>query len=195
MPVESTSPLPHNLKEVSFSLTPIMSTYLVAFIVGELDFVESRTREGVVVRVYTPLGASSQGAFALDVATRTLSFFSEYFAEPYPLPKMDLVAVPDFAAGAMENWGLVTYRQIYLLYDEEKSSVRAKQNIAYVVGHELAHQWFGNLVTMEWWTDLWLNEGFATYVGWLAVDHLFPDWDIWTQFLVNEQSSGLRVRE
>ncbi len=106
---------------------------------------------------------------------------------------MDMVAIPDFSAGAMENWGLVTYRTAYLLHDEENSSLKAKQLIAYVVGHELAHQWFGNLVTMEWWTDLWLNEGFATWVGWLASDKLFPQWDIWTEFVVDDSQAGLRL--
>lgn len=106
---------------------------------------------------------------------------------------MDMIAIPDFGAGAMENWGLVTYREIYLLYDEKSSGARAKQNVAYVVGHELAHQWFGNLVTMDWWSELWLNEGFATFVGWLAVDHIFPEWNVWTQFVTNDFTSGLNL--
>jgi aminopeptidase 2 len=103
------------------------------------------------------------------------------------------VAIPDFAAGAMENWGLVTYRTVYLLFDEKVSAAKSKQSVAYVVGHELAHQWFGNLVTMEWWSDLWLNEGFATWVGWLAVDHLFPEWNIWTQFVNDDLQRGLKL--
>jgi aminopeptidase 2 len=106
---------------------------------------------------------------------------------------MDLVAIPDFSCGAMENWGLVTYRTLNLLYDEQKSSSKAKQQVAYVVNHELAHQWFGNLVTMEWWSDIWLNEGFATYVGWMAVDHFYPDWETWTQFVIGGFTEGLSL--
>lgn len=180
-------------KEVVFGVSPIMSTYLLAFVVGELDYIEGHTSDGVLVRVYTPLGESEKGRFALDVGIKTLTILSEYFDEKYPLPKLDMVAIPDFSAGAMENWGLVTYRTMYLLYDEKESSLDAKQNIAYIVGHELAHQWFGNLVTMEWWTDLWLNEGFATWVGWMVVDKIFPEWNIWTQFLINEQHLGLKL--
>lgn len=165
-----------------FEETPIMSTYLLAFIVGEFDYVEDRTKEGVLVRVYTPPGKSAQGTFALSMATRTLSFFTEYFGIAYPLPKADMIAIADFASGAMENWGLITYRETALLIDESSSGVNNKQRVAYVVAHELAHQWFGNLVTMEWWKELWLNEGFATWVGNLAVAEFYPDWDIWTSF-------------
>ncbi|RKP16781.1 aminopeptidase 2, partial [Rozella allomycis CSF55] len=179
--------------DVVFAKTPVMSTYLVAFAAGEFDFTETETKEGVKVRVYTLKGQKELGRFALDVGAKTLSYFTEYFDMPYPLPKLDMIAIPDFAAGAMENWGLVTFRSIYLLFDEEKSSLRAKQNVAYVVGHELAHQWFGNLVTMDWWQDLWLNEGFATWVGWLAVDFIFPEWEIWLGFINDEQQRGLAL--
>jgi len=178
-------------KTVRFEKTPVMSTYLLAFCVGEFDFIEDTTKEGVTVRCWTPVGQKEQGRFALDTAVGSLSFFGEYFDSPYPLPKMDMVAVPDFSAGAMENWGLVVYRASLMLYEEGKTPVNAKQRIGYVVGHELAHQWFGNLVTMEWWSQLWLNEGFATWVGWRAMDHLYPEWRVWSQFLVNEQSMGL----
>lgn len=178
---------------IKFKETPIMSTYLIAWVVGDLDYIEQRNEDNVLVRVYATKGHAHQGKFALDVASRTLAFFTRYFDQPYPLPKMDMVAVPDFGAGAMENWGLVTYRTAYLLFDEKDSSLKTKQNVAYVVGHELAHQWFGNLVTMEWWSDLWLNEGFATWVGWLAADHLFPEWDIWTEFILDDCQAGLSL--
>ena len=178
-------------KTVTFETTPVMSTYLLAFCVGEFDCVEGVTPEGVAVRCWTPVGKAEQGRFALDTAVGSLSFFGEYFDNAYPLPKMDMVAVPDFSAGAMENWGLVVYRASLMLYEEGKTPVNAKQRIGYVVGHELAHQWFGNLVTMEWWSQLWLNEGFATWVGWRAMDHLYPEWKVWSQFLTNEQSMGL----
>ena len=181
------------LKTVRFAETPVMSTYLLAFIVGEFDYVETQTKEGVTVRVYTPVGRREQGRFALDVAARTLSFFHEYFDIAYPLPKMDLLAIPDFAAGAMENWGAVTYRETAILVDPEESSAGTRQRVAIVVAHELAHQWFGNLVTMEWWTHLWLNEGFASWIEFLAVDHLFPEWDMWTQFVYTDFGRALSL--
>jgi len=182
-----------------FAKSPIMSTYLVAFAVGDFEYIESHTASTkflpgpVKVRTYTLKGSVEQGRFALNCAVKVLEYFAEVFEIPYPLPKLDMLAVPDFSAGAMENWGLVTYRTVYLLFDEKTSSARSKQNIAYVVSHELAHQWFGNLVTMDWWTDLWLNEGFATYVGWLAVDHMFPEWDIWTHFVMDEMQRALSL--
>ncbi|EYU20325.1 hypothetical protein ABFS82_01G010500 [Erythranthe guttata] len=181
-----------NLKTVYYQESPIMSTYLVAVVVGLFDYVEDRTPDGILVRVYCQVGKASQGKFALDVAVKTLGLYKEYFAVPYSLPKLDMIAIPDFAAGAMENYGLVTYRETALLYDEKHSAAANKQRVATVVAHELAHQWFGNLVTMEWWTHLWLNEGFATWVSYLAADSLFPDWQIWTQFL-DECTEGLRL--
>jgi len=124
---------------------------------------------------------------------KTLPFYSEYFGITYPLPKMDLIAIPDFAAGAMENWGLVTYRESCLLVDPKESSSTAKQWVALVVGHEIAHQWFGNLTTMEWWTDLWLNEGFASWIEYLCVDFCCPQYDIWTQFVCNDFTKALEL--
>uniref|UniRef100_A0A0D9VDT6 Aminopeptidase n=1 Tax=Leersia perrieri TaxID=77586 RepID=A0A0D9VDT6_9ORYZ len=179
-------------KVVYFQETPIMSTYLVAVIVGMFDYVEAFTTDGTKVRVYTQVGKSDQGKFALEVAVKTLILFKEYFAVPYPLPKMDMIAIPDFASGAMENYGLVTYRETALLFDEKHSAAANKQRVAVVVAHELAHQWFGNLVTMEWWTHLWLNEGFATWVSYLAADNFFPEWNVWTQFL-EESTTGFKL--
>ncbi|KAI9352746.1 peptidase family M1-domain-containing protein [Obelidium mucronatum] len=188
------------VKEVTFARTPLMSTYLLAFVVGDFESIETVARptlpadaKPITVRLFTVKGLVSQGTFALEVAARTLEYFSEYFNEAYPLPKSDLVAIPDFGAGAMENWGLVTYRNVCLLCVADDSTASAKQEIAYTVAHELAHQWFGNLVTMTWWNDLWLNEGFATFVGWLAVDHLFPAWNIWTNFIISEFSHALQL--
>lgn len=179
-------------KVVCFQETPIMSTYLVAVIVGMFDYVEAFTTDGTSVRVYTQVGKSAQGKFALEVAVKTLILFKEYFEVPYPLPKMDMIAIPDFSAGAMENYGLVTYRETALLFDERHSAAANKQRVAVVVAHELAHQWFGNLVTMEWWTHLWLNEGFATWVSYLAADSFFPEWNVWIQFL-DESTTGFRL--
>uniref|UniRef100_A0A0D6QRK3 Aminopeptidase n=1 Tax=Araucaria cunninghamii TaxID=56994 RepID=A0A0D6QRK3_ARACU len=171
-----------SLKTVIFEESPLMSTYLVAVVVGEFEYIEGTSTAGNKVRVYTEAGKTNQGKFALDVALRTLPFYAKYFGTPYSLPKLDMIAIPDFSAGAMENYGLVTYRETALLYDEQHSAAANKQRVAIVVAHELAHQWFGNLVTMEWWTHLWLNEGFATWVSYLAADFLFPEWKIWTQF-------------
>ncbi|KAF5280580.1 hypothetical protein FQR65_LT00331 [Abscondita terminalis] len=182
MPVKSTQDL-GELIRYDFERTPIMSTYLVAAVVGEYDYVEDRSSDGVLVRVYTPRGKKEQGLFALEVASKVLPYYKDYFNIAYPLPKIDLIAIADFSAGAMENWGLVTYRETCLLVDPENTSAVRKQWIALVVGHELAHQWFGNLVTMEWWTHLWLNEGYASFVEFLCVNHLFPEYDIWTQFV------------
>ncbi|EPS63116.1 hypothetical protein M569_11670, partial [Genlisea aurea] len=181
-----------NLKTVYYQESPIMSTYLVAVVIGHFDYVEDHTPDGIGVRVYCQVGKAGQGKFGLDVAVKTLGLYKEYFSVPYSLPKLDMVAIPDFAAGAMENYGLVTYRETALLYDEQHSAAANKQRVATVVAHELGHQWFGNLVTMEWWTHLWLNEGFATWVSYLACDSLFPDWKIWTQFL-DESTEGLRL--
>ncbi|XP_032890815.1 puromycin-sensitive aminopeptidase isoform X1 [Amblyraja radiata] len=195
MNVTERNPYPDDddLVEVKFAKSPIMSTYLVAFVVGEYDFVEAKSSDGILVRVYTPIGKAEQGKFALEVAAKTLPFYGEYFNIPYPLPKIDLIAIADFAAGAMENWGLVTYRETALLIDPKNSCSSSKQWVALVVGHELAHQWFGNLVTMEWWTHLWLNEGFASWIEYLCVDHCFPEYDIWTQFVSVDYTRALEL--
>uniref|UniRef100_A0A6A7FVH9 Aminopeptidase n=2 Tax=Hirondellea gigas TaxID=1518452 RepID=A0A6A7FVH9_9CRUS len=168
---------------VKFKKTPIMSTYLVAVVVGEYEHVEKTLKSGVLVRVFTPKGRSTEGEFALDVACRSLDYYEDYFQIAYPLSKMDLITVPDFSAGAMENWGLVTYRETFLLVDTVNSSAQHMQRVVQAVTHELAHQWFGNLVTMQWWTHLWLNEGYATFIENLCANHLFPEYQIWTQFL------------
>lgn len=177
-----------NLKILKFDETPIMSTYLLAFFVGESDYTQDFADIGnkkIPVRVYTPIGEKNKGVFARDLCIKVLEFFSEYFDIDYPLDKMDMIAIPDFAAGAMENWGLITYRSKYILCDET-TSIKAKTQLAYTICHELAHQWFGNLVTMSWWSELWLNEGFATWVGWMAVDNFFPEWNVWHTFYLDE---------
>jgi puromycin-sensitive aminopeptidase len=179
--------------EYQYDKTPIMSIYLLAFVIGEFDYIEAHTKDNVAIRVYTPPGKTEQGQFGLDVSVKVLEYYNEYFEIAYPLPKLDLLAIPDFAAGAMENWGCITYRSTALLVDPSNSSATTKQWVALVIAHELAHQWFGNLVTMEWWTHLWLNEGFASWVEYLAVDHLFPDWKIWTQFVYEDFSRALKL--
>ncbi|KAM3257088.1 hypothetical protein ACQJBY_049440 [Aegilops geniculata] len=180
------------IKTVRYLESPPMSTYLVAIVVGLFEYVEGMTTKGTRVCVYTQIGKSNQGKFALDVGVKSLNLYKDYFDTPFPLPKLDMVAIPDFAAGAMENYGLVTYREVALLFDDKSSSASSRQSVAITVAHELAHQWFGNLVTMEWWTHLWLNEGFATWVSHLAVDSFFPQWNIWTQFL-DSTTTALRL--
>ncbi len=178
---------------VKFSPTPKMSTYLLAFIIGDFEYIESKTKNGVLVRIYTTLGKKHQANFALDCAVKTLEFYEKYFNIKYPLNTLDMIAIPDFASGAMENWGAVTYRETAILVDQVNSSTANKQWVALVIAHELAHQWFGNLVTMKWWTHLWLNEGFASYIEYLAVDKLFPDWNIWTQFANHDLGVALKL--
>ncbi len=178
---------------VKFAPTPKMSTYLLAFIVGDFEYIEKRTNRGVIVRVHTTAGKKHQAKFALDSAVEILEFYEKYFDIPYPLNTLDMIAIPDFQAGAMENWGAITYRESALLVDDNHSSASNKQWVALVIAHEIAHQWFGNLVTMEWWTHLWLNEGFASYIEYLAIDKLFPKWDIWTQFCTNDLGVALRL--
>jgi len=179
-------------KIVTFEPTPKMSTYLLAFIVGRFEHIETQVR-GVKVRIFVTPGKKKQAEFALSTATKILSFYTDYFKIPYPLPTLDLIAIPDFASGAMENWGAITYRETALLVDEELSSTANKQWVALVIAHELAHMWFGNLVTMEWWTHLWLKEGFASYIEYLAVDHVFPKWHIWTQFVYMDHAKALEL--
>ena len=170
-------------KTLVFDKTPVMSTYLLAYVIGDLTHIEKEAADGTVVGVWMTRGKEEQGQFALDTSVKLLSFFNDYFGIPYPLSKMDHLAIPDFAAGAMENWGCITYRETALLVDPANSSAGTRQRVAEVVAHEMAHMWFGDLVTMEWWDDLWLNESFATWVGTKAVDWLFPEWSMWTQFV------------
>ena len=232
-------------KVVEFASTPRMSTYLLAFIIGEFEYVEgfanitpksdlggprtfspdhpkslfgsihqakpeskfsvsgeptrgpenllSGEASDIQVRVFTTQGKSHQAKFALEVAIKAIEFYNDYFDIPYPLPVLDLIAIPDFESSAMENWGAVTFRETAILVDEEKSSLSNKQWVAIVIAHELAHQWFGNLVTMEWWTDLWLNEGFASYMENFCTDNIFPHWHVWDLYLADRYSTALRL--
>jgi aminopeptidase N len=177
----------------TFQRTPHMSTYLLAFIYGDLGYLEAKTKDHVLVRTYATPDNVEHTKFALDVAVKCLEFFNDYFGIDYPLPKCDLIALPDFASGAMENWGCITFREHAMLVDPANTSLSSKQYVAMVVAHELAHQWFGNLVTMRWWTDLWLNEGFASWIEYLAVDHIYPEWKMWTQFVIDEQQQALKL--
>lgn len=192
MPIKKQTNKDNNLV-TTFETTPIMSSYLVAWVVGELHKKTAYTKSGVEVNVWaTPAQPSNSLDFALDIATRTIDFFDDYFGIAYPLPKCDHVALPDFSSGAMENWGLITYREVVLLAYPGKTSISTKQRIATVIAHELSHQWFGNLVTMEWWNDLWLNESFASLIEYTAIDALEPNWNIWLDFASYDSISALR---
>jgi aminopeptidase N len=183
----------NDLLVTAFARTPRMSSYLLAWVVGELHKKTATTKSGVEVNLWaTPAQKPESLDFGLDIAVRTIDFFDEYFGVKYPLPKSDHVALPDFSSGAMENWGLITYREVALLADPKTTSVSSKHYIATVIAHELSHQWFGNLVTMAWWNNLWLNESFATLMEYLAIDALEPDWDIWADFSSSESIAALR---
>jgi aminopeptidase 2 len=178
-------------KATTFNKTPLMSTYLLAFIVGELQVLENNDFR-VPVRVFcTPDKDINHGQFSAKLAAQTLEFYEKQFASEFPLPKMDMVAIPDFSAGAMENWGLVTYRVVDLLLDDGNVSASTKQRVAEVVQHELAHQWFGNLVTMDFWDGLWLNEGFATWMSWYSCNVFYPEWKVWQGYVTDNLQSAL----
>jgi aminopeptidase N len=177
----------------TFETSPRMSTYLLAWVVGELQQVSGKTKDGVEVSIWsTPAQPPESLHFALDIAKRTIDFFNEYFGTPYPLPKSDHVALPDFSSGAMENWGLITYREVLLLIDPKTASLETRQQAALVIAHELSHQWFGNLVTMKWWNDLWLNESFANMMEYVAIDAIEPKWNVWLDFAGYEVIQALR---
>ncbi|XP_010196291.2 endoplasmic reticulum aminopeptidase 1 [Colius striatus] len=183
MPVVKSVNITPWLVEDHFDTTVRMSTYLVAFIISDFESISKVTSHGVKVSVYTVPDKISQADYALDAAVKLLDFYEDYFGIPYPLPKQDLAAIPDFQSGAMENWGLTTYRESALLWDPEKSSASSKLWITTIIAHELAHQWFGNLVTMEWWNDLWLNEGFANFMEFVSVSITYPELRVEDHFL------------
>jgi puromycin-sensitive aminopeptidase len=193
MPMASESPVADGKKAVRFDPSPRMSTYLVVFVVGDLASVQATSFNGTLVRVFATRGKEEQGRFALENSLRILDYMNDYFGIDYPLPKMDHLAIPDFAAGAMENWGAITYRETALLFDPQNSAAQSRQRILEVVAHEMAHMWFGDLVTMEWWDDLWLNESFASWMGDKAVDFCYPEWEMWTQFVSMDTNSALSL--
>ncbi len=176
-------------KTVEFPKTPRMSTYLLYLGIGNFEEVKDRFN-GVDYIVATVPGKSSGAKFPLDIAKDSIRFFESYFGSKYNMPKLHLIAVPEFAAGAMENWGAITFREIVLLVDKD-SSIRIKKQVAEVIAHEISHQWFGDLVTMKWWDDLWLNESFATFMAYKATDSIFPQWVVWQDFVRGETAGAL----
>jgi aminopeptidase N len=177
MPVDSEKKIAGG-KEVRFAPTPPMSSYLNVFVAGELDSIESRSGP-IQLRVIATKGKAEMGQYALEATAQILQYYNDYFGVTYPLPKLDQIALPGGFGGAMENWGGITYYESKLLFDPKSSSAETKQDIYEVLAHEMAHQWFGDLVTMAWWDNLWLNEGFASWMGSKCTARFNPQWEVW----------------
>jgi aminopeptidase N len=174
--ISSDTPGPGDKHTVRFATTPKMSTYLAALVVGNFEYIEGEA-DGIPIRVYSTPGKKEMGKFALETAEHVLSYYDKYFSIKYPYGKLDLIGIPDFSAGAMENTGCITFREVLLQIDEKQGSVDLKKTIASVIAHEMAHQWFGDLVTMKWWDDIWLNEGFATWMSSKPIQAWKPEWN------------------
>ncbi|UCF57290.1 MAG: M1 family metallopeptidase [Deltaproteobacteria bacterium] len=188
-PITAKKPLGDGRKLVKFQRTPKMSTYLLFFGVGEFEIIEDSGE--VLVRMATMPGMTKYAQFGLEFGRKALEFSEDYYGIKYPLPKLDLIAIADFAAGAMENWGAITFRENLLLYYPDITSKAGEERICEVIAHEMAHQWFGNLVSPSDWKYLWLNESFATYFGYGIVTHYYPEWGIWEQFLDGQTNGAL----
>jgi aminopeptidase N len=173
--VVSDVPGPGNTHTVKFATSPTISSYLAALVVGDFEYIEGQT-DGVPIRVWATPGKKDMGQFALDTAQHVLSYYDNYFSIKYPYGKLDLIALPDFSAGAMENVACITFREVLLLVNQDHGSLEMKKEIASVIAHEMAHQWFGDLVTMDWWNDVWLNEGFATWMSSKPIEQWKPEW-------------------
>ena len=183
MDIKSVENLEENgedLKITHFNPTPPMPSYLVAFIVGEFDYLEKSTKNNIPIRVFTPPGQKEKGRLALDYGVKCVDFYEEFFDIKYPLPKMDMIGIQDYPLGGMENWGLITYSMKRLIYEEGVDSLALRSHIFELIAHEIAHMWFGNFVTIEWWTHLWIKEGFATFMQYYStarLDQVSKPWD------------------
>ncbi|KAK3095719.1 hypothetical protein FSP39_018048 [Pinctada imbricata] len=181
--------------KVKYHVTPIMSTYLLAIIVSDFKYQERNLTGDYRLKVWAQPNKINQTDYAMDMAEKCYLFFLDYFNISDVVPKSDHVAVPDFSGGAMENWGLVIYRETALLYDPDVSSGENQLMVTLIVAHEVAHTWFGNMVTMKWWDDLWLNEGFASLLMYFAMDHIFPEWNVFTLHVVVREVFQVMVND
>ncbi|CAG9953042.1 unnamed protein product [Clonostachys rosea f. rosea IK726] len=192
MPVERSEMVSSTKKRAVFQRSLPMSTYHIAIVAGPLAQVKSATSR-IPLSVYCPIGTEPQAMYAIDLAAKGLQLFEDCFDSPYPLPKLDLIAVPDFSAGAMESWGAIMFRTTSLLLDPDDSALDSKQRVADMVLHEISHMWFGNLVTMKYWDGLWLKEGFAMLLAWYAADKLYPGWHVWDNYVANNLQKALTL--
>ncbi|XP_028994823.1 glutamyl aminopeptidase [Betta splendens] len=187
MPVEGTpQQLPGNKVKTRFQKSVSMSTYLVCFAIHQFKSVERTSKRGIPLKIYAQPSQLATATYAADTTKVIFDYFEEYFNMTYSIGKLDKIAIPDFGTGAMENWGLITYRETNLLFDENQSSSYNKQRVASVIAHELVHQWFGNIVTMDWWDDLWLNEGFASFFEYIGVEAAEPSWGMRDIMLISD---------
>eukprot|EP00927_Polykrikos_kofoidii_P022417 TRINITY_DN20925_c0_g1_i1.p1 TRINITY_DN20925_c0_g1~~TRINITY_DN20925_c0_g1_i1.p1 ORF type:complete len:913 (-),score=101.78 TRINITY_DN20925_c0_g1_i1:177-2867(-) len=194
MPEQKVEALTCGKRRMQFMPTPKMSSYLLAFAVGEFEFVQDWSMEAnCMVRILCCPGKASRCTLALRTAKSALEYFNGFFGCHYPLPKMDMIGIPDFELGAMENWGLVTYRETRILCDESNVAISQKRQIVDTIAHETSHQWFGNLVTPKWWNDIWLSEGFASWMATKCAADLHPEWKLWESFVSGTQLAALEL--
>lgn len=186
MPVEKEESVDDTWSRTTFQKSVPMSTYLVCFAVHQFDSVTRISNRGIPLTIYVQPEQKHTAEYAANITKSVFDYFEDYFGMSYSLPKLDKIAIPDFGTGAMENWGLITYRETNLLYDPDESASSNKQRVAAVIAHELVHQWFGNIVTMEWWDDLWLNEGFASFFEYLGVAYAEKDWQMRDQMILDD---------